>query len=69
MNLQTITRSLGQQLKELRGSSSLVEIGHKVGVTGNYIGMLEAGKRMPSLKVLLALCQIYGCEITLKGQE
>ena len=50
------------RLKEARESRGITptELARRVGVSMNYINMLEHGKRVPSIAIYVALCNALG---------
>jgi len=58
MNPNTIGIRILQIRKEL--GTTQKEFAEKIGVTGNYISEIEAGKKFPSMPVLLSIEHIYG---------
>lgn len=52
-------------LRELRleRGMSQVELGKLLGVTGSQIGMLEQGKREPSIKILIKLSEVFNVPV------
>ena len=53
------------RLKEIRKSKGMTaeELGSKVGVTGNYIYILENGRREASLKILKKISRVLNTSI------
>jgi transcriptional regulator with XRE-family HTH domain len=58
-------------LRELRLNSKMsqVQLGKLLGVTGSQVGMLEQGKREPSIKTLIKLSDIFKVPIDLLVRE
>lgn len=52
-----------EKLQKARGLRGLSAVAREVGVSYQYMWMLETGKRVPSLQVLARLCDIYGIGI------
>ena len=55
--------SFGKRLRELRRSRHLTQeqLGELVGVSYQHVGMLERGKRSPSMEMLISLCYVLDC--------
>lgn len=49
--------------KKLRFSQK--EIAEKANISQTYLSQIEHGERMPSIEVLLNLCQVLGLELKL----
>ena len=47
-----------RELRKIRGLSTY-KVGKQVGVSGNYIGMIERGQKNPSEAILVSLAEIY----------
>ena len=54
---------IGEKIKSLRESEALTqeEIAVKVGVSKEFISMVESGKRNPSLEVLSKIASVFSC--------
>ena len=55
--------AFGKKLRQLRRARHLTQeqLGELVGVSFQYIGMLERGGRSPSVEMLLSLCCVLDC--------
>lgn len=55
--------AFGKRLRQLRHARHLTQeqLGELVGVSFQYIGMLERGGRSPSVEMLLSLCCALNC--------
>lgn len=53
-------------LKKLRENKRMTqkEVSNEIGVTKEYIGMLENGKRNPSDSMKKKLAELYECNVT-----
>ena len=53
---------LGGRIRALRGAKgwSQAELAEAVGVTSNYIGVLERGQKLPTLETLVAIAKALG---------
>ena len=59
--MQTIdTKVIGNRLRELRGDKSQKEVADAVGVTAMAVCQYEAGTRVPSDQVKIALAEYFG---------
>lgn len=60
-------KEIGQRIKEARQDKKMYqrELADAVGVTIQYIQMIEAGTRTPSLPVLMKICEVLEIEITI----
>lgn len=59
--MQTIdTKVIGNRLRELRGDKTQKEVADAVGVTSMAICQYEAGARVPSDQVKIALAEYFG---------
>lgn len=56
---------MNANLKDLRLKRKLLqrEVAEKCNITTNYLQMLEAGTRSPSVKLIYKLCAVYNCDI------
>lgn len=52
------------KLTKARGLRPRSDVADKVGVSQQYISMLEKGERAPSDSVLYELCKLYGVKVT-----
>ena len=61
-----ILKLIGQRLKEARETCGLKqeEAAQKVGVTREYLSLLENGRRNPPLRMLRKLAELYGCPVS-----
>lgn len=55
------TKKVGEVITELRNRRKLArpEVARRVGVTSNYLGMVEAGKRTLSMTALEKLAEVF----------
>ena len=59
--MQTIdTKVIGNRLRELRGDKTQKEVADAVGVTAMAVCQYEAGTRVPSDQVKVALSEYFG---------
>ena len=59
--MQTIdTKVIGNRLRELRGDKTQKEVADAVGVTAMAVCQYEAGLRLPSDQVKIALAEYFG---------
>ena len=59
--MQTIdTKVIGNRLRELRGDKTQKEVADAVGVTAMGVCQYEAGTRVPSDQVKIALAEYFG---------
>lgn len=59
--MQTIdTKVIGNRLRELRGDKTQKEVADAVGVTAMAVCQYEAGTRVPSDQVKIALAEYFG---------
>jgi transcriptional regulator with XRE-family HTH domain len=58
---------LGRAIKVMRTASGIrqKEIAGKIGVTANYVSMVEAGKREPSVAFLKQIARVIGVPVGL----
>lgn len=58
---------LGRAIKVIRTASGIrqKEIAGKIGVTANYVSMVEAGKRQPSVAFLKQIARVIGVPVGL----
>ena len=56
-------KAFGKRLREYRLARHLTQeqLGELVGVSYQHIGMLERGKRSPSMEMLISLCYMLDC--------
>lgn len=56
-------KAFGKRLREYRLARHLTQeqLGELVGVSYQHIGMLERGKRSPSMEMLISLCYALDC--------
>ena len=56
-------KAFGKRLREYRLARHLTQeqLGELVGVSHQHIGMLERGKRSPSMEMLISLCYALDC--------
>lgn len=54
----------GDYLRELRKRKglSLLKVAREIGVSGNYISLIERGKRQPSMLVIHSLADFYNVD-------
>ncbi|MDF2612812.1 MAG: helix-turn-helix protein [Clostridia bacterium] len=57
-------KTAGKKLRELRKETglSIYKVARAIGVSGNYISLLERGQQQPSDAVLISLCDFYKVE-------
>ena len=60
--MQVKDRRIGKRIEKLRGKLAVSQkaFGAAIGVSQQYIGALEDGKRQPSIPVGLAICYQFG---------
>ena len=59
--MQTIdTKVIGNRMRELRGDKTQKEVADAVGVTAMAVCQYEAGTRVPSDQVKIALAEYFG---------
>ena len=60
--MEAIWRGIGQRLKELREARGMSQekFGKRVGVTQQYIGQLESGKRSPGPALVYMISKKFG---------
>ena len=59
--MQTMdTKVIGNRLRELRGDKTQKEVADAVGVTAMAVCQYEAGTRVPSDQVKIALAEYFG---------
>lgn len=64
--------ALGQKIRSLRKQAGITqrELANKVGVTNNYLSLIELGKKVPSLKRLALIADELGVQLSvLLGDE
>jgi Zn-dependent peptidase ImmA (M78 family)/transcriptional regulator with XRE-family HTH domain len=61
-----ILKLIGQRLKEARETCGFKqeEVAQKIGITREYLSLLENGKRNPPLRMLQKLAELYGCPVS-----
>lgn len=61
MKKDSLLIEAGAKLRELRKNTGLstYKVGKRVGVSGNYIGMIERGQKNPSEAILVSLADVY----------
>lgn len=61
--MQVDYKAFGRRLREYRHVRGLTQekLGELVGVSHQHIGMLERGKRSPSMEMLISLCYALDC--------
>lgn len=59
--METITDGIGQRIKELREDRGLSQekFGQRIGVTQQYVGALEMGKRQPGTALVFMISKKY----------
>lgn len=55
--------SIGNHLKELRGSRSKEEIAYRMGISVTSVCLYESGKRMPRDEVKIKMADFYGLTV------
>jgi len=63
-----VRRELGRLLRDLRANRKIREVAEAVGVSGPTISRIETGARPATRRSVLALCQLYGVEDSLREQ-
>lgn len=60
--MEAIWRGIGQRIKELRDARGMSQekFGKRVGVTQQYIGQLESGKRNPGPALVYMISKKFG---------
>jgi len=60
-----INKQIGERLKEFREKKGLnqEETAFQAGIDYSYYNQLENGKRNPSIKTLLQICEVLGIDI------
>lgn len=66
MNEVTIKKLLGLKIKKYRHSLNLTqfELGEKIDINQRQVTLIETGKSFPSLKTMIALCNIFECSLS-----
>ena len=61
--MQVDYKAFGRRLREYRHARNLTQekLSELVGVSFQHIGMLERGKRAPSMEMLISLCYALDC--------
>ena len=61
--MQVDYKAFGRRLREYRHARNLTQekLSELVGVSFQHIGMLERGKRSPSMEMLISLCYALDC--------
>ena len=54
--------SLGRNIYRLRKRRDMTQekLAEEVGITLNYLGIIEIGNKMPSMKVLIKIAEVLG---------
>lgn len=60
--MTNVSKQVGLRIQEIRKSKGLSQedLSELIGLTKNYIGLLERGQRNPSLKTLTHIAQALG---------
>ena len=60
--LQVINKGIGQRIKELRDQRGMSQekFGERLGVTQQYVGALESGKRNPGSALVFMISKKFG---------
>ena len=60
--LKEKSRELGQHIRKLRMRENLTQekLAEGAGITLNYMGIIEIGNKMPSMKVLIKIAEVLG---------
>lgn len=60
--LKEKSRELGQNIRKLRMRKGITQekLAEGAGITLNYMGIIEIGNKMPSVKVLIQIAQELG---------
>jgi len=59
---------LGRRLRDLRADRKIKDVAEAIGVSGATISRIETGVRPATRRSVLALCQLYGVEGSLREQ-
>jgi transcriptional regulator with XRE-family HTH domain len=59
---------LGRRLRDLRAGRKIKDVAEAIGVSGATISRIETGVRPATRRSVLALCQLYGVEESLREQ-
>jgi transcriptional regulator with XRE-family HTH domain len=60
--LKAKSRELGQNIRRIRMRRDMTQekLAEGAGITLNYLGIIEIGTKMPSMKVLIQIAEILG---------
>lgn len=60
--LKEKSRELGQNIRKLRMRKGLTQekLAEATSITLNYLGVIEIGNKMPSMKVLIRISEVLG---------
>jgi transcriptional regulator with XRE-family HTH domain len=61
-------RELGRRLRELRASRTIQDVADALGVSSPTISRIETGARTATRRNVLALCELYGADESLRTQ-
>ena len=69
--MQVDYKAFGHRLRECRRARNLTqeELSELIGVSFQHIGMLERGKRSPSIEMLISLCYALDCTCDMLFQD
>ena len=67
MNEVELIEKIKKKRKDL--GLSQMELAEKVGMKRQYIGALEQGERIPTIKTLVKICDALGLEVDLKDKD
>jgi|DewCreStandDraft_5_1066085.scaffolds.fasta_scaffold03680_9 Zn-dependent peptidase ImmA (M78 family)/predicted transcriptional regulator len=65
MAIDTNKLLIGKKFKQLRELSGMTQedVAKRLGVTNEYVSMIESGKRTPSLEVLIKASNLFQCDL------
>lgn len=66
MKTEKFYRILGEKIKEIRKNKKFTqeELAWKVGVSPNFIGLIERGKKKPSIETLIKISEVLETPIS-----
>jgi DNA-binding XRE family transcriptional regulator len=61
-----VPKELGRRIKKYRQEKNLSQekVGEMVGLTGTYIGFIEQGARVPSIKTADKIARVLGIKLS-----
>ena len=67
-NRELLSLMVGHQVTELRENGKLtqVELGKKIGVVPHYVSVLEHGRKIASIPLLLKIAEVFGKKLSIK---